>query len=623
MDTIEGRGVMLQPSLVFEDPQFPDKVYKVEKALYGLHQAPRAWYETLSTYLLENGFRRGIIDKTLFIKKDKGDILLVQVMQRDDGIFISQDKYVADILKKFDFSLVKTASTLIETNKALLKDEEAEDDSPYWKWSFLSNSDLCRERVLKGNSTTEVVNFLQKWERKRIERAAITASSLEAEQDSGNINRTQSMATLNEPLPQGTGSGSGPRCQVTILGGAEAQTSQHNMVALLEKTNGSEGFHQIVDFLNASHIRFALSENPTIYDSHIKQFWQTATVNTLDNGEQEITATVDGHNLDTKEGFGATSEVTTADAELNTASTFEDETEIAKVQISKDAEVAQKLQEEFDASERQRMAQQMKILFSTLTRCEKCSEEEFTNEACRTVNQRKKCLGSQRAEAKRNKPMTPAQQKKYMSNYIKNQEGGYSIKQLKSLSFEQVKEIFETTMRKIREASGSGEESAEKEKELLEEELRKLLVIVPVEEVYVEALQIFAEMFKKFDRDDMVKLWDLVKERFSTIEPTDDKKKELWVEMERLFEPDNDDTLWKLQRYMHDPLVWRLYDTCGVHHVSSVRGYEIFMLVEKEYPLIRGLMTVMLANKLQVDQYSEMANELLRKIFILANKPRH
>ncbi|GJS91547.1 putative ribonuclease H-like domain-containing protein [Tanacetum coccineum] len=80
-----------------------------------------------SSFLYENGFRRGTIDKTLFIKKDKGDILLVQVKQKDDGIFISQDKYVADILKKFDFSSVKTASTPIETNKALLKDEEAED----------------------------------------------------------------------------------------------------------------------------------------------------------------------------------------------------------------------------------------------------------------------------------------------------------------------------------------------------------------------------------------------------------------------------------------------------------------------------------------------------------------
>ncbi|GKC52341.1 ribonuclease H-like domain-containing protein [Tanacetum coccineum] len=64
----------------FEDPDFLDRVYKVEKALYGLHQAPGAWYETLSTYLLDNGFQKGKIDKTLFIRRDKGDILLVQVM---------------------------------------------------------------------------------------------------------------------------------------------------------------------------------------------------------------------------------------------------------------------------------------------------------------------------------------------------------------------------------------------------------------------------------------------------------------------------------------------------------------------------------------------------------------
>ncbi|GJR08291.1 putative ribonuclease H-like domain-containing protein [Tanacetum coccineum] len=110
-------------AISFEDPQFPDKVYKVEKALYGLHQALRAWYETLSTYLLKNGFKRGIIDKTLFIKKDKG----LQVKQKDDGIFISQDKYVADILNKFNFVTMKTTSTPIKTNKALLKDEEAKD----------------------------------------------------------------------------------------------------------------------------------------------------------------------------------------------------------------------------------------------------------------------------------------------------------------------------------------------------------------------------------------------------------------------------------------------------------------------------------------------------------------
>ncbi|GKD98897.1 putative ribonuclease H-like domain-containing protein, partial [Tanacetum coccineum] len=121
--TIEEEVYVSQPP-GFVDPEFPNKVYKVEKALYGLHQAPRAWYETLSNYLLENGFRRGTIDKTLFIKKIKNDILLVQVYveQRKDGIFLSQDKYVYDILKKFGFSSVKTASTPMETHKSLATD---------------------------------------------------------------------------------------------------------------------------------------------------------------------------------------------------------------------------------------------------------------------------------------------------------------------------------------------------------------------------------------------------------------------------------------------------------------------------------------------------------------------
>ncbi|GKC17218.1 putative ribonuclease H-like domain-containing protein, partial [Tanacetum coccineum] len=166
--TIEEEVYVSQPP-GFVDPEFPEKVYKVEKALYGLHQAPRAWYETLSTYLLNNGFHRGQIDKTLFIKRVKGDILLVQVYvddiifgstrkslctdfeqmmhkrfqmssmgeltfflglqvkQKDDGIFISQDKYVGEILKKFGFSSIRTASTPMETNKALAKDEDGED----------------------------------------------------------------------------------------------------------------------------------------------------------------------------------------------------------------------------------------------------------------------------------------------------------------------------------------------------------------------------------------------------------------------------------------------------------------------------------------------------------------
>ncbi|GJT20546.1 hypothetical protein Tco_0890483 [Tanacetum coccineum] len=124
---------------------------------------------------------------------------------------------------------------------------------------------------------------------------------------------------------------------------------------------------------------------------------------------------------------------------------------------------------------------------------------------------------------------------------------------------------------------------------------------------YTELYQIFEDMLKNFDRDDLVKLWSLVHERFNSTKPTKDKERELWVELKRLFEPDDDDIIWKLQRYTHDPLKWKLYDTCVVHHVSTKRGHDIFMLVEKDYPLTRALMTLMLCNKLRVDQYSDMA----------------
>ncbi|GJY12595.1 putative ribonuclease H-like domain-containing protein [Tanacetum coccineum] len=610
---IEGEMYVCQPP-GFKDPQFPDKVYKVKKALYRLHQAPRAWYETLSTYLLDNGFHRGQIDKTLFIKRHKDDILLVQVYvddiifgstkkqmsnefetlmhnkfqmssmgelsfflglqvkQKSDGIFISQDKYVAEILKKFDFASVKTASTPMETNKALVKDEEAEDvdvhlyrsmigslmyltasrpdimfavcacarfqvtpktshfnavkrifrylkgqpklglwyprDSPFDLEAF-SDSDYagasldrksttggcqflgkrliswqCKKQTIVANSTTEAeyvaaanccgqvlwiqnqmldygFNFMNtkiyidnesticvvknpvshsktkhieirhhfirdSYEKKliqvikihidknvvdllnkafdvsrvktakdkhievsgkskevgtlrylslvvplkkvgdeavhkelgdRMERAATTASSLEAEQDSG----------------------SGPRCQDTILGDVDVQTrfettskqfndpplskvntfgsgedsmqlmelmahctilcefvsikekrdvvsqkqkercvlknrksalilnqlfihqmanlefcDKHNMVAYLVKSEGREGFHEIIDFLTSSHIYYALIECPTLYISLIEQFWQTAALSTTKDVVRAITATIDG-----------------------------------------------------------------------------------------------------------------------------------------------------------------------------------------------------------------------------------------------------------------------------------------------------------------------------------------
>ncbi|GJR56896.1 putative ribonuclease H-like domain-containing protein [Tanacetum coccineum] len=111
--TIEEEVYVSQPP-GFVDLESPEKVYKVEKALYGLHQAPRAWYETLSTYLLDNGFFK---DKIISSIGELTFFLGLKVKQKEDGIFISQDKYVGEILDDICLFSVRTSHTPMETNR--------------------------------------------------------------------------------------------------------------------------------------------------------------------------------------------------------------------------------------------------------------------------------------------------------------------------------------------------------------------------------------------------------------------------------------------------------------------------------------------------------------------------
>nr|GEZ76022.1 hypothetical protein [Tanacetum cinerariifolium] len=120
---------------------------------------------------------------------------------------------------------------------------------------------------------------------------------------------------------------------------------------------------------------------------------------------------------------------------------------------------------------------------------------------------------------------------------------------------------------------------------------------------------------KHLDREDLNQLWSLVNEFLSNRPPTSDKEIELWVELKRLYEPDDEDQLWThTQNQMHASVEWKLYDMCGVHQVTS-KDKEIFMLVEKEYPLRKGLAIVMISYTLQVENYSRMANDLILKIY--------
>nr|GEZ68460.1 hypothetical protein [Tanacetum cinerariifolium] len=137
------------------------------------------------------------------------------------------------------------------------------------------------------------------------------------------------------------------------------------------------------------------------------------------------------------------------------------------------------------------------------------------------IDNRKKLQAAQRYEAIRIKPQTMSQ---------KNKKAGLNLQ--------------EESSKRQKTEKGSESTKEPKANEISQEDLQQMMMIVQVEEVYVEALQ-------RFDRDDLVRLWDLVKERFSTTEPTDDKEKALWVKLKRLFELDNDDILWKLQRVNH------------------------------------------------------------------------
>ncbi|GJX87290.1 putative ribonuclease H-like domain-containing protein [Tanacetum coccineum] len=386
--TIEEEVYVTQPP-GFKDPDHPNKVYKVVKALYGLDQAPRAWYETLANYLLSNGFNRGKIDQTLYIKKQKGDILLVHVYV-DDIIFgstnkelctgfekLMKDKFqMTKILKKFNYSDVKSASTPVDLEKPLVKDRDADDvdvhlyrsmirylkgkptlglwysrDSPFELVAY-TDSDYARATLDRKSTTegylltkgfdagrfqylvsndigTKVATVFQFFSLEalfegrhikrgrdtkiprsngpltkvgdeavhkelgdRMERDATTASSLEAEQDSGCGPKCQdtilgdmnaqtrfeitSIQSIDPPLSRGYTLGSGEDIQVSAVEGDSINTSikgfiyffiqfhpkfaeTHKVVAFLEKPEESDGFVEIIDFLKASSVSYALT----------------------------------------------------------------------------------------------------------------------------------------------------------------------------------------------------------------------------------------------------------------------------------------------------------------------------------------------------------------------------
>ncbi|GJX65477.1 putative ribonuclease H-like domain-containing protein, partial [Tanacetum coccineum] len=343
--------------------------FKIENAFFGLHQAPRAWYETLSTYLLENGYRRGTIDKTLFIKKDRGDILLVhvyvddiifgsikksscvefeqmmhkrfqissiweltfflgfQVQQKEDGIFISQDKSMIGSLMYLTASRpdimfavcacarfqVTPKTSHLHAVKRIFRylkgqpklglwyprdssfDLEAFFDSDYVGASLDRKSTTGAEYIAATNCYGQVL-----WIQNQMLDYGFNFMNTKI-----HIDNESTICIVKKPVFHSKTKHIEIRHHF-IKDSYEKKLIQvikihteHNVADLLTK-----------DFNVSSSIHYALTVSPTIYASYIEQLWATSKSKTV-NDVKQIHATVDGKTVGLGSGRGPSRQDTT------------------------------------------------------------------------------------------------------------------------------------------------------------------------------------------------------------------------------------------------------------------------------------------------------------------------
>ncbi|GJX51488.1 uncharacterized mitochondrial protein-like protein [Tanacetum coccineum] len=573
-----------------------------------------------------------------------------------------------------------------------------------------------------GPTTLVADETVHKEKGDNMERAATTAISLNAEQGSGNIIRTQSMATLNEPIPQGTGSGSGPRRQDTILRDRPAQTrfkrlsKQSNDPPLLRiNTLGSEEnsmkLNELMEIcINLSERVLVLENIKTAQDLEItnlkkrvkklekKKKSRTSQLkrrlfkvkiessakkslgdqedaskqgrNEIDQDEEiswfqddaetqgrapvataGVSTLMKMRSVNTKEkskekgvsSKTATRPIVSPQQQLNLKDKgkgiMQEPEKPVKVkgkdQIEYDADVAQRLQVELDEEVRLERESEEEAGNAALIEewdtiesridadaqlAERLQAEErehmFVEERARLLMElfatRTKFFSAKRAKEQRNKPPTKAKQRNKMCTYMKHM-AGYKDKNSRKKA-----------VSKKRIGERPSEESVKKQKiedDVEKAKLKACLEIVPEDKMYYQIIKadgstkyykIFSAMLDDFDRQDVLDLYRLVKERFESTSP-EGYDRLLWGDLITLFKPSEEDEIWKAQQD-YTLICRRLYDSCGVHLLLMGTGITIHMLVENKYTLTQEMLLRMLSRRLEVDHECEMAFKLLRFI---------
>ncbi|GJT90309.1 hypothetical protein Tco_1079154 [Tanacetum coccineum] len=328
-----------------------------------------------------------------------------------------------------------------------------------------------------------------------------------------------------------------------------------------------------------------------------------------------------------------------------------------KQRIARDAEIAKQLQEEFD-----RARQEQEVV----AEADQAHDIDWSDPAVL------------RYHALQNRSFSVAEVRKNMCMYLKNQGGykqshfkGMSYEDIRPI-FERVwdqnnafvpkdseieKEVmkrpgfdFQQKSSKKRSREDSDEDNAKKQKledDAEKEELRDSMDVVPRDDIAIDIeslatkypivywkthvlienmmyyqiiradgspknYKIFSEMLDDFDRQDVLDLHRLVQERYDTTSP-EGYDLLLWEDLKILFEPNEEEEIWKNQQD-YNLISWRLFDSYGIHMMLMHTGIAIHMMIEKKYPLTQEMLSRMLSRRLEVDQESEMAFELLRFI---------
>ncbi|GJZ63014.1 putative ribonuclease H-like domain-containing protein [Tanacetum coccineum] len=511
----------------------------------------------------------------------------LQVKQKEDGIFISQDKYVAEILRKFNSTDVKTASTPMDIENDLLKDSYGDDvdvhlyrsmiryaftENPtiyvshieqFWHTATaktLDNGEQELTATVDGKVKTITESSVRRHlkladgddkaisfgEDDRMERAVTIVSRIEAGQDSGTINKTQSMITPAGPSSlrdsSEGGPGDSPLPRVNTLGSDKGSMQQNKLIKLCTKLSEK-----------VTSLEYDLKQKKLVYGVAL-----TKLIN-KDASKQERKIDMDA------------GDVSTAGADINAASV---PVSIISVGVSTASPTVSTANPTINTASPTRTtdvsaSETLVYIRRSATKDKELAQKLHEEEQAR-FNAKQEARFNAKQEAKFN-----AEQEELLSRETTEDEANPSVA---DIDWDDVKA-------QIQADEDLAQRMLEEEREIMGKERTKRAGLNLQEESLKRQKtgEVSRSAAEQQELDDLVKLWSLVQEKFNSIEPTYDKERELWVELKRV---------------------------------------DIYMLGEREYPLSRGTLTLMLVAKLLVDEDSEIARELLRKIVMQADRPR-